>query len=152
MYVPIVQFWLRNVWYSIYWGTLLYWGSRNKSIVNILRALPVSLLIRHYVFALFIHKIVETHRNQHAPKFSKGKREWCANGSTDQPHCRMWHLLRTGQNIGQTTWAFDRMDMCAIKVFNQSINQSIRFIKRCQLCPGIWNSWTNKWRTIHSRK
>jgi hypothetical protein len=26
--------------------------------------------------------------------------------------------------IGQAPWAFDRMDMCAIKVFNQSINQS----------------------------
>jgi hypothetical protein len=74
------------------------------------------------------HKIVETYRNQHAPKFSKGKMEWCANGSTDQSHLRMWHLLRTGQNIGQAPWAFDRMDMCAIKVFNQinqSINQSI---------------------------
>jgi hypothetical protein len=47
----------------------------------------------------------------------KGKMEWCANGSTDQPHLRMWHLLRTGQNIGQAPWAFDRMDMCAIKVY-----------------------------------
>jgi hypothetical protein len=46
--------------------------------------------------------------------------EWCANGSTDQSHLRMWHLLRTGQNIGQARWAFDRMDMCAIKVFSQS--------------------------------
>jgi hypothetical protein len=68
------------------------------------------------------HKIVETYRSQHAPKFSKGKMEWCTNGSTDQSHLRMWHLLRTGQNIGQAPWAFDRMDMCAIKVFNQSIN------------------------------
>jgi hypothetical protein len=61
----------------------------------------------------------------HAPKFSKGKMEWYANGSTDQSHLRMWHLLRTGQNICQAPWAFDRIDMCAIKVFNQSINQSI---------------------------
>jgi hypothetical protein len=30
---------------------------------------------------------------------------------------RMWHLLRTSQNIGQAPWAFDRMDMCAIKVY-----------------------------------
>jgi hypothetical protein len=53
---------------------------------------------------------------------SKGKCEWCANGSTDQSHLRMWHLLRTGQNIGQAPWAFDRMQMCATQVFNQSIN------------------------------
>jgi hypothetical protein len=65
------------------------------------------------------HKIVETYRNQHAPMFSKGKMEWCANGSTDQYHLRMWHLLRTGQNIGQAPWAFDRMDVCAIEVFNR---------------------------------
>jgi hypothetical protein len=44
------------------------------------------------------HKIVETYRNlQRAPKFSKSKWEGCANGSTDQSHLRMWHLLRTGQ-------------------------------------------------------
>jgi hypothetical protein len=73
------------------------------------------------------HKIVETYRNlKHVPKFSKGKMEWCANGSTDQSHLRMWHLLRTRQNIGQAPWAFDRMDMCTIKVFYQSINQSIK--------------------------
>jgi hypothetical protein len=71
------------------------------------------------------HKIVETYRNQHAPNFSKGKMEWCASGSTDKSHLRMWHLLRTGQHIGQAPWAFDRMDMCAIKVFYQSINQSL---------------------------
>jgi hypothetical protein len=71
------------------------------------------------------HKIVETYRNQHAPKLSKGKWEWRANGSTDQSHLRKWHLLRTGQNIVQAPCAFDRMDMCAIKVFNQSkINQT----------------------------
>jgi hypothetical protein len=63
-----------------------------------------------------------TETNQHAPQFSKGKTEWCANGSTDQCHLRMWHLLWTGQNIGQAPWAFDRMDTCAIKVFSQSIN------------------------------
>jgi hypothetical protein len=34
----------------------------------------------------------------------------------------MWHLLRRGQNIGQAPWAFDRLVMCAIKVFHQSIN------------------------------
>jgi hypothetical protein len=34
------------------------------------------------------------------------------------------HLLRTGKNIGQAPWAFSRNDMCAIKVLNQSINQS----------------------------
>ena len=53
------------------------------------------------------HRIVETYRNQHAPKFSKEKMEWCANGSTDQSHLRMWHLLRTGENIGQAWWAFN---------------------------------------------
>jgi hypothetical protein len=46
--------------------------------------------------------------------YQKRKWEWCANGSTDQSHLRMWHLLRTGQNIGQAPWAFDRMDMCAV--------------------------------------
>jgi hypothetical protein len=66
--------------------------------IKILQALCVS------------HTIVETYRNQHAPKFSKGKIEWCANGSTDQSHLRMWHLVRTGQNIGQAPWAFDRME------------------------------------------
>jgi hypothetical protein len=70
------------------------------------------------------HKIVETYRYQHALKFSKGKMEWCANGSNDQSHLRVWHLRR-GLNIGQAPWAFDRMDMCAMKVFNQSINQFI---------------------------
>jgi hypothetical protein len=62
-------------------------------------------------------KIVETYRHQHAPKFSKGKMEWCANGSTDQCHLRMWHPLRTGQNIGQAPSAFCTTDICAIKVF-----------------------------------
>jgi hypothetical protein len=33
----------------------------------------------------------------------------------DQSNPRMWHLLRAGQNIGQAPWAFDSMDMCAIK-------------------------------------
>jgi hypothetical protein len=47
------------------------------------------------------------------------KMEWCANGSTDQSHLRMWHLLRTGQNIGQAPWSFD---MCAIKVYYIIIN------------------------------
>jgi hypothetical protein len=63
-------------------------------------------------------EIVETYRNQHAPKFSKGKMEWCANGSTDQSRLRMWLLLRTGQNIGQAPRAFRTMDMWAIKVLN----------------------------------
>jgi hypothetical protein len=71
------------------------------------------------------HKIVETYRNQHAQKFSKGKMKWCANGSTDQSHLRMWHFLGTGQNIGKAPWAFDRMDMCAIKVI-LSIKQAIK--------------------------
>jgi hypothetical protein len=54
--------------------------------------------------------------------FSKGKMEWCADGSTAHSHLTMWHLLRTGQKIGQTPRASDRMDMCAIQVFNQSIH------------------------------
>jgi hypothetical protein len=66
------------------------------------------------------HKIVETYRNQHAPSSQKGKMEWCANGSNDQSHLGMRHILKTGQNIGQAPWAFDRMDMCTIKVVNQS--------------------------------
>jgi hypothetical protein len=47
--------------------------------------------------------------------------QWCANGSTDQSNLRMWHLLRIGHSIGQASWAFDRINMCAILVFNQSI-------------------------------
>jgi hypothetical protein len=78
------------------------------------------------------HKIVETYRNQHAPKNSKRKMEWCANGSTDQSHLRVWHLLRTGQNIGQAPWAFDNMDMCAIKVFNQSIKANLVLAGQCR--------------------
>jgi hypothetical protein len=95
------------------------------------------------------HKIVETYRNQHAPKFKKGKWEWCTNGSTDQSHLRMQHLLRTGQKIGQTPWAFDRMDMCAIKVFNQSINQPInQSIKPLVASLPLWRrqSWSQSVR------
>jgi hypothetical protein len=33
--------------------------------------------------------------------------------------------LRTGQNISQAPLAFDRIDTCAIQVFNQLINQKI---------------------------
>jgi hypothetical protein len=46
------------------------------------------------------------HQNAH-----KWKREWCANGSTDQSHLRMRHLLRTSHNIGQAPWACDSMEM-----------------------------------------
>jgi hypothetical protein len=61
--------------------------------------------------------------------FAKGKmgmmRHWMT--ALRQSHLRMWHLLRTGQIIGQAPWAFDSVDMCAIEVFNQSINQSINY-------------------------
>jgi hypothetical protein len=83
------------------------------------------------------HKIVETCRNQHAPKFSKGKMEWCANGSTDQSHLRMWHLLRTGQNIGQAPWAFDKMDMCAIKVLTQIKSKLTNVCVWCGFDPSL---------------
>jgi hypothetical protein len=58
----------------------------------------------------------------------QGKWEWCAYGSTDQSHLRMWHLLRTSQNIGQAPWTSDRMDMCAKRCSNQSIkSKPVRF-------------------------
>jgi hypothetical protein len=60
------------------------------------------------------HKIVETYRNQHAPSSQKENWEWCANDSTDQSHLRIWHLLRTGQNIGKAPLAFDRMWISAL--------------------------------------
>jgi hypothetical protein len=91
------------------------------------------------------HKIVETYRNQHAQRSQKGK--W--NDDHDAPmagwwghsHLRMWHLLRTDQYIGQAPWAFDRMDMCATKVFNQSINQ----------CSSLIRYKTVKLHTSHSQ-
>jgi hypothetical protein len=71
------------------------------------------------------HKIVETYKNQHAPKFLKREngmmRQWQHWPVLSQDDT---YLLRTGQNIGQAPWAFDRTDMCAIKVVSQSINQS----------------------------
>jgi hypothetical protein len=39
---------------------------------------------------------------------------------------------RTGQNIGQTPWAFERMDMCAICVYMCYIYQSIQSISGMQ--------------------
>jgi hypothetical protein len=54
----------------------------------------------------------------------------CAtNGSAQQTSCDVsLHLLRTRQNIGQAPLAFERSDMCDIKVFNQSINQSMFYL------------------------
>jgi hypothetical protein len=74
-----------------------------------------------------------------------GKREWCANGSTDQSHLRMWHLVHTRRQANMengndapmaaqtslisgcdTFWEQARiMAMCALQVFNQTINQSM---------------------------
>jgi hypothetical protein len=45
-----------------------------------------------------------------------------------RPSFRMWHLLITGQNIDQAPWAFNSMDMCAIKVFYINIHQ-------------VWHEW-----------
>jgi hypothetical protein len=44
--------------------------------------------------------------------------------------------MRTGQDIGQAPRAFDRMDICAIKVFNQSIKKKFEHILMwCFSCP-----------------
>jgi hypothetical protein len=73
------------------------------------------------------HKIVETYRNQHEPKFSKGKmgmmrqwQHWLISSQDVTPS-------KNSQNIGQAPWAFDRMDMCTIQVYR--VNLSINVLK-----------------------
>jgi hypothetical protein len=63
--------------------------------------------------------------------------EWCANGSTDQSHLRMRHLLRTGQNIGKVPRAFDEW-MCVLYkcLISQSINETLT-LRRSPICRGL---------------
>jgi hypothetical protein len=70
-------------------------------------------------------------RNRHALMFSKGKtgviRQWMHWPNLS--YFRMWHLLRTGQNISQAPWALDRLHWfvrcTSVQAINNLINQSI---------------------------
>jgi hypothetical protein len=61
--------------------------------------------------------------------------------SADQSHFRMWHLLRTGQNINQSLWSFEWIDMCTKQLFNQPINGMLMFLQekfsRCLSTPMV---------------
>jgi hypothetical protein len=127
------------------WHVVYTFRTSSTHCTEILQSLCVS------------HKIVETYRNQHAPKFSKGKMEWCANGSTDQSHLRMWHLLKTGQNIGQAPWAFDLTDKCSRIMFNQKTQLgsskpqlffSPSLIISYDLAAGSWWNLSSQWNVI----
>jgi hypothetical protein len=67
----------------------------------------------------------EEHYRQAACRFTIN--EGHVGHTMQQDH--MWHLLRTGQNIGQAPWAFDRMDVCYKNV--QSINNILQFPLHC---------------------